>query len=51
VVILRVVLEDLGLLLVVEVPYKIVHLELFPPFFAINEPARTSAEGYIYSMG
>lgn len=38
-VVLWVILEDLRLFLVVEVPYKLVHAELFPPFLTLYEPA------------
>lgn len=38
VVVLWIVFEDFGLLHVVEVPHQIVGTEVFPPFFALNEP-------------
>lgn len=39
VVVLRVVLEDLWLLHVHEVPDQVIRAEIFPPLFAGNEPA------------
>lgn len=41
-VVLRVVFEDLGLLFVVEVPHKVIYLEVFPPFLTLNEPGSIS---------
>jgi hypothetical protein len=38
VVVLRVVFEDLGLLLVVEVADEIVEVEILAPFFAVDKP-------------
>ena len=45
VVILWIVLEDLRLLFVVEVPNQIVYLEFFPPFLTVHKPAVVSANG------
>lgn len=38
VVILWVVLEDLGLLFVIEIPYKVVNSKVCPPFLTLDEP-------------
>ena len=40
VIVLRIVFEDLGTLLVIECSHEVVHtsLEVFSPFFAIDEP-------------
>jgi hypothetical protein len=43
VVVLRIVLEDFGLLFVVKISYKVIHSELLPPFLAIYEPASSLA--------
>lgn len=40
VVILWVVLEDFGFLFVLEIPYKVVHSKLFPPFLIFDEPVK-----------
>ena len=39
-IVLRIVLEDLGLLFVIEGPYELVDTKVFPPFFAVYEPNR-----------
>ena len=38
VVVLRVVFEDLGFLLVIEVADEVVEIEFFAPFLAVDEP-------------
>lgn len=38
-IVLRVVLEDLRLLFVIEGPYELVDAKVFPPFFTIYEPS------------
>ena len=57
VVVLRVVLEDLGLLLVTEIPDQVVDLKFFPPFLTIDEPTRVSindciveSEGHLHLL-
>lgn len=42
VVVLRIVLEHLRLLLVVECPWQIICTEVLPPFFAINKPTASN---------
>ncbi len=46
-VVLRIILEDLGLLLVVKVACEVVNAEFFSPFFAVYEPALPSASEYV----
>lgn len=41
-VVLRIILEYLELLLVLECPRQIIGTELLPPLFAINEPVRAT---------
>lgn len=49
VVILWVVLEDLWLLLVLEIPYKVVNSKFFPPFLTLDEPeALVQSTDYCY---
>lgn len=43
-VVLRIVLEDLGLLLVIEIADKVIEPEILPPLLTINKPlSKTSA--------
>jgi hypothetical protein len=52
VVVLWVVLEDLGLLSVLEIPDEIVHSELLPPFFVGNKPiAQCISAHQIFPLG
>lgn len=48
VIVLRVILEDFGLLLIVKGANEVINpsTELFPPLLAINEPIVTSQKGY-----
>ncbi len=39
VVVLGVILEDFELLLVVEVPHKVIHSKILSPFLTVYEPA------------
>jgi hypothetical protein len=38
VVVLRVVLKDLGLLMVVEIPSEVIQVDFFAPLLAVDEP-------------
>ena len=57
VVILRVVFEDLGLLVVVECVHELVNptAKVFPPFLAVNEPDNiqlaAAGPGFVVSLG
>ena len=41
-IVLRVVLEDLRLLFVIEGPYELIDAKVFPPFFTIYKPGTSS---------